>query len=87
MVSVGRAVGVCGNHFTHGDGKLDLPVPSEIVIPPAAFLAMEGKLNTFGVDSGGYIRLMARATGTYWARCAWTCLHRSVGALFSAQRA
>src|SRR5258705_7091362 len=25
------------------------PVPSEIVIPPAAFLATEGKLNTFGV--------------------------------------
>src|SRR5437773_12225119 len=29
------------------------PVPSEIVIPPAAFLAMEGKLNTFGVIAAG----------------------------------
>src|SRR4051794_41663385 len=33
------------------------PVPSEIVIPPAAFLALEGKLNTFGVI----------AAGTFWA--------------------
>src|ERR1041385_3260587 len=25
MVSVGRTVGICGHHFAHGDGKLDLP--------------------------------------------------------------
>ena len=33
--------------------SLILPVPSEIVIPPAAFLALEGKLNTFGVIAAG----------------------------------
>ena len=43
------------------------PVPSEIVIPPAAFLAMEGKLNTFGVIAAGTFGSWLGATATYWA--------------------
>src|SRR5437762_13099974 len=43
------------------------PVPSEIVIPPAAFLAMEGKLNTFGVIAAGTFGSLLGATATYWA--------------------
>src|SRR2546423_6945061 len=31
------------------------PVPSELVIPPAAFLAAEGKLNIYGVVAAGTI--------------------------------
>src|SRR2546421_9317427 len=33
------------------------PVPSELVIPPAAFLAAEGRLNVYGVV----------AAGTFWS--------------------
>src|SRR5262249_56296283 len=43
------------------------PVPSEIVIPPAAFLATEGKLNTFGVIAAGTFGSWLGATVTYWA--------------------
>ena len=43
------------------------PVPSEIVIPPAAFLATEGKLNTFGVIAAGTFGSWLGATATYWA--------------------
>src|SRR6266700_6081836 len=43
------------------------PVPSEIVIPPAAFLAMEGKLNTFGVIAAGTFGSWLGATATYLA--------------------
>src|SRR5437773_11499790 len=43
------------------------PVPSEIVIPPAAFLAMEGKLNTFGVIAAGTFGSWLGAMATYWA--------------------
>ena len=43
------------------------PVPSEIVIPPAAFLASEGKLNTFGVIAAGTFGSWLGATVTYWA--------------------
>src|SRR5439155_1093440 len=43
------------------------PVPSEIVIPPAAFLAMEGKLNTFGVIAAGTFGSWLGATATDWA--------------------
>jgi membrane protein DedA with SNARE-associated domain len=42
------------------------PVPSEIVIPPAAFLASEGKLNTFGVIAAGTFGSWLGATVTYW---------------------
>src|SRR6516164_6779450 len=44
-----------------------LPVPSEIVIPPAAFLAAEGKLNTFAVIAAGTFGSWLGATATYWA--------------------
>jgi membrane protein DedA with SNARE-associated domain len=43
-----------------------LPVPSEIVIPPAAFLAMEGKLNTFGVIAAGTFGSWLGAAVSYW---------------------
>ena len=43
------------------------PVPSEIVIPPAAFLATEGKLSTFGVIAAGTFGSWLGATATYWA--------------------
>ncbi len=43
------------------------PVPSEVVIPPAAFLATEGKLNTFGVIAAGTFGSWLGATVTYWA--------------------
>ena len=36
------------------------PVPSEIVIPPAAFLAAQGDLNFAGVIVGGNVRLIPR---------------------------
>ena len=34
------------------------PVPSEIVIPPAAFWASQGRMSYTGVDTGGDIRLV-----------------------------
>jgi membrane protein DedA with SNARE-associated domain len=43
-----------------------LPVPSEIVIPPAAFLATEGKLSTLGVIAAGTFGSWLGATVTYW---------------------
>src|SRR6266550_3645003 len=45
------------------------PVPSEIVIPPAAFLATEGKLNTYGVIAAGTFGSWLGAAITYWV--AW----------------
>ena len=88
MVSVGPAVGILGIILLMAMESSIFPVPSEIVIPPAAFLAMEGKLNMFGVIAAGTFGSWLGATATYWAASvAWTRLHRSVGALFSAQRA
>src|SRR5205809_8002812 len=49
-----------------------IPVPSEIVIPPAAFLAAEGKLNTFGVIAAGTFGSWLGATVSYWAAL-WLC--------------
>jgi membrane protein DedA with SNARE-associated domain len=43
-----------------------IPVPSEVVIPPAAFLAMEGKLNTFGVIAAGTFGSWLGAAASYW---------------------
>src|SRR4029077_5988002 len=40
------------------------PVPSEIVIPPAAFLATEGKLSMFGVIAAGTIGSSRCGTAT-----------------------
>ncbi|PYL10029.1 MAG: DedA family protein [Verrucomicrobia bacterium] len=43
------------------------PVPSEIVIPPAAFLAAQGKLNFWGVVLAGTVGSYLGAAITYWA--------------------
>src|SRR6476661_2767470 len=42
------------------------PVPSEIVIPPAAFLAGQGKLNLWGVIAAGTFGSWLGASITYW---------------------
>jgi membrane protein DedA with SNARE-associated domain len=42
------------------------PVPSEIVIPPAAFLAGQGKLNIWGVIVAGTFGSWLGASITYW---------------------
>ena len=43
------------------------PVPSEIVIPPAAFLAAQGKLSFAGVVLAGTLGSYLGAAVTYWA--------------------
>jgi membrane protein DedA with SNARE-associated domain len=43
-----------------------IPVPSEIVIPPAAFLAAQGKLNTFAVIAAGPFGSWLGAAASYW---------------------
>src|SRR5215472_7019612 len=42
------------------------PVPSEIVMPPAAFLAGQGKLNIWGVIAAGTFGSWLGASVTYW---------------------
>ncbi|MGC3988223.1 MAG: DedA family protein [Chthoniobacteraceae bacterium] len=42
------------------------PVPSEVVIPPAAFLAAQGKLNFWGVIAAGTFGSWLGAAITYW---------------------
>src|SRR5882762_5536154 len=42
------------------------PVPSEIVIPPAAFLAAQGKLSFAGVIIAGTVGSYLGAAITYW---------------------
>jgi membrane protein DedA with SNARE-associated domain len=43
------------------------PVPSEIVIPPAAFLAAQGKLSFAGVVLAGTLGSYLGSAVTYWA--------------------
>jgi membrane protein DedA with SNARE-associated domain len=43
------------------------PVPSEIVIPPAAFLAAQGKLSFAGVIVAGTVGSYFGSAVTYWA--------------------
>ena len=43
-----------------------LPVPSEVVIPPAAFLAAQGELNLGGVILAGTLGSYLGAAITYW---------------------
>src|SRR5207247_10598251 len=43
------------------------PVPSEIVIPPAAFLAAQGKLSFTGVVVAGTLVSYLGSAITYWA--------------------
>jgi membrane protein DedA with SNARE-associated domain len=42
------------------------PVPSEVVIPPAAFLAAQGHLNFWGVIIAGTVGSYLGAAITYW---------------------
>ena len=42
------------------------PVPSEVVIPPAAFLAAQGHLNFWGVIGAGTFGSYLGAAVTYW---------------------
>jgi membrane protein DedA with SNARE-associated domain len=42
------------------------PVPSEVVIPPAAFLATQGKFNVWGVIAAGTFGSWIGASATYW---------------------
>jgi membrane protein DedA with SNARE-associated domain len=42
------------------------PVPSEIVIPPAAFLATQGRFNVWGVIAAGTFGSWIGASVTYW---------------------
>ncbi len=42
------------------------PVPSEVVIPPAAFLAAQGKLSLLGVIAAGTLGSWIGAAITYW---------------------
>ena len=60
------------------------PVPSEIVIPPAAFLAGAGKTESLGCDCGGYFWFMAwRIRYLLGITLAWTDPDRKVGPLFA----
>src|ERR1700736_4085274 len=43
-----------------------LPVPAEVVIPPAAFLAAQGKLNFAGVILAGALGAYLGAAAMYW---------------------
>jgi membrane protein DedA with SNARE-associated domain len=42
------------------------PVPSEVVIPPAAFLAAQGKLNFWGVIAAGTVGSYLGSAISYW---------------------
>ena len=42
------------------------PVPSEVVMPPAAFLAAQGKMNIWGVIAAGTVGSWLGAAITYW---------------------
>src|SRR5438067_9011348 len=44
-----------------------LPIPSEIVIPPAAYWAAQGRYNFVGVVVAGSLGSYLGATATYWA--------------------
>lgn len=43
-----------------------IPVPSEVVIPPAAFLAAQGKMNMAGVIAAGTLGSWLGAAITFW---------------------
>ena len=47
-------------------GSTPLPVPAEAVIPPAAFLAAQGKLNPVGVILAGTLGAYFGAALMYW---------------------
>jgi membrane protein DedA with SNARE-associated domain len=47
-------------------GSTPLPVPAEVVLPPAAFLAAQGKLNPAGVILAGTVGAYLGAAFMYW---------------------
>jgi membrane protein DedA with SNARE-associated domain len=47
-------------------GSTPLPVPAEAVLPPAAFLAAQGKLDPFGVILAGTLGAYLGAAVMYW---------------------
>src|SRR5438045_9688831 len=47
-------------------GSTPLPVPAEVVLPPAAFLAAQGKLNMAGVILAGTFGAYLGAACMYW---------------------
>jgi membrane protein DedA with SNARE-associated domain len=47
-------------------GSTPLPVPAEVVLPPAAFLAAQGKLNMTGVILAGTLGAYLGAAFMYW---------------------
>jgi len=47
-------------------GSMPLPVPAEAVLPPAAFLAAQGKLNPVGVVLAGTLGAYLGAAAMYW---------------------
>jgi membrane protein DedA with SNARE-associated domain len=47
-------------------GSTPLPVPAEAVLPPAAFLAAQGKLNPIGVILAGTLGAYLGAAAMYW---------------------
>ena len=47
-------------------GSTPLPVPAEAVLPPAAFLAAQGKLNPVGVILAGTLGAYLGAAFMYW---------------------
>ena len=47
-------------------GSTPLPVPAEVVLPPAAFLAAQGKLNMAGVILAGTLGAYLGAAFMYW---------------------
>jgi len=47
-------------------GSTPLPVPAEVVLPPAAFLAAQGKLNMAGVILAGALGAYLGAAFMYW---------------------
>ena len=63
MVSVGRAVGIYGHHFAHGDGKLDLPGAQRDRYSSCCIPRYGGKIKHVRCHSGGHIRLVAWGDG------------------------
>ena len=47
-------------------GSTPLPLPAEVVLPPAAFLAAQGKLNPAGVILAGTVGAYLGAAFMYW---------------------
>lgn len=47
-------------------GSTPIPLPAELVVPPAAFLAAQGRLNLFGVILAGTLGAYLGAAVMYW---------------------